>query len=422
MEVVGATAEGVREWYSEVKSMFRLSFRLRSLVPLLSAVLLTFPCVAASNGPQKNPHRPTAPAVTPLVAPPRSLLPTMFADWQLTGTPQESTDPQTADPSDAAVLNEYGFTRFEAANYTRDGETLALKAMEFGDATGAYGAYTFYRRPQMAPEQIGQGGAFDGSRVLFWSGIVLVDAKFEHVTPMSAAELRDLVTLLPQPTGNQGVLPTLPQYLPPQRMQPDTAHYSIGPDAYRLSGGVLPPGIVGFNDSAEVVSARYDSMNGPGTLTIINYPTPEIAIEKQHAIQAYFASHGASAGKPGQPQYPWTQALAESNPAALQTRRSGPLLAITSGSFTADVARNLLQRVHYEVNLTVGNYSRYVPDTAKIAQLIISVALLVGIFAVIAIVAAVSLGGGRVMWRKMRAKSGVPEDDSAEFIRLNLRR
>ena len=403
--------------------MFRPSFFLRPLVPLLAAFLLTVPCRAASNAAQKKAHpaAPAEPAVTPLLAPPRSLLPAMFADWQLAGTPQESTDPQAADPGDAAVLNEYGFTRYEEANYTRGAEKLTLKAMEFGDATGAYGAFTFYRRPQMAPEAIGAGGAFDGSRVLFWSGIVLVDAKFAPIAPMSAAELRDLVTLLPQPIGNQGTLPTLPQYLPSQRMQQETAQYAVGPQAYRLSEGVLPPGIVGFNDSAEVVSARYDSMNGPGTLTIINYPTPEIAIEKQHAIEAYFASHGSSQGKPGQPQYAWLQTLAESNPAALQTRRSGPLVAVTSGSFTADVARDLLQRVHYEVNLTVGNYSHYVPDTTKVAQLILGVAFLVGIFAMVAVVAAVSLGGGRAMWRRMRAKSGVADDDSADFIRLNLR-
>lgn len=400
--------------------MLRPSFAFRPLVPVLAASVLALPCLAATKDARKK-VPPAAPAITPLVAPPQSLLPKMFADWQLTGTPQESTSPQAADPGDAAVLSEYGFTRYEEANYTRGSDTLTLKAMEFGDATGAYGAFTFYRRPGMAPEPIGRGGAFDGTRVLFWSGIVLVDAKFQHITPMSAAELRDLVTELPPPAGNQGTMPTLPGYLPRERLQANTVQYAIGPQSYRLSGGVLPPGIVGFNDSAEVVTAQYDSLNGPGTLTIINYPTPEIAINQQHAIRIYLDSHGASKGTPGQPQFPWTQALAESNPAALQTRRSGPLVAITSGSFTADVARNLLQRVHYEVNLTPGNYGHYVPDTTKVAQLILGVAFLVGIFAVIAIVAAVSLGGGRVMLRKMRAKSGAPEDDSGDFIRLNLK-
>src|SRR6185437_13250629 len=62
---------------------------------------------------------------------------------------------------------------------------LTVKAIEFQDATGAYGAFTFYRRPTMSAADIGSGAAFDGKRVLFWSGKTLADATFEHITPMS---------------------------------------------------------------------------------------------------------------------------------------------------------------------------------------------------------------------------------------------
>jgi len=353
-------------------------------------------------------------SITLLENAPRPLLPQIFAGWQIAGTPQNSTDPQVADSGDMAVLQEYGFTRYEAATYIRDSDTLAVKAMEFGDATGAYGAFTFYRRPNMALEQIGQGAAFDGTRVLFWNGTVLVDAKLNRITPMSASELRDLVTELPRPTGNQGLLPTLPDYLPSSHLETNTIQYAIGPQAYRLSGGVLPPELVDFNRSAEVVTAQYNTLNGRGTLTVINYPTPEIATDRLKAIQAYFAHRGGNG-------LAWTSACANSNPPALQSRRSGPLVAVTSGSFSADAAQQLLQRVHYEVNLTMGSSSKYVPDTTKLAQIILSVAILVGIFALIAIVAGFSLGGGRILWRRMRNKSGEDAGGSEEFIRLNLK-
>ena len=39
-------------------------------------------------------------------------------------------------------------------------------------------------------------------------------------------------------------------------------------------GGVLPPEIVGFDKAAEVVTAKYE---GKGTLTMLLYPTPQIA-------------------------------------------------------------------------------------------------------------------------------------------------
>ena len=400
--------------------MPRPSIAVRPLATLLFASMIAFPTFASSNPTAKNTTQLSAVASSPSAAS-KPLLPETFAGWQLTGSSQASTNSHAADEADAPVLQEYGFVRYQAASYTRDQDSLTLKAMEFGDATGAFGAFTFYRRPNMQPEQIGQGAAFDGTRVLFWSGTVLVDAKFSRLTPMSAAELRDLVTQLPQSVGNQSVLPRLPAYLPPQHLEGGTIQYAIGPHAYQLEGGVLPVGLVDFGRSAEVVTAQYNAMNGTGTLTIINYPTPEIAIDRERAIQSFFTLHGGTQGAPLGQQNSWTSALADSNPAAIQSRRSGPLVAVTSGSFSTDTAQQLLQRVHYEVNLTMSNRGRYVSDPAKVAQIILSVAFLVGIFALIAIIAAASLGGGRVLMRKMRGKSGRAEDESAEFIRLNLK-
>jgi hypothetical protein len=350
-----------------------------------------------------------------LAAARQALLPETFAGWQISGTPQQSTQASATDAGDAAPLAEYGFIRYEDAKYTRDDGALTVKAMEFADATGAFGAFTFYRRPTMSAVEIGGGGAFDGERVLFWSGTVLVDAKFEHITPMSAGELRDLVTQLPKPVGNQGTLPTLPGYLPPLHLQPETVRYAIGPQSYRMSGGVLPAALVDFGRSAEVVTADYNALGGTGTLTIINYPTPEIATDREHAIQAYISSHG-------NPQDPWTPALAGSNPAAIRLRRSGPLLAVSSGSYSAGAANELLQRVHYEVIVTMGHGRQYFSDPKLLAQIILDVAVLVGIFALIAIVLGVFLGAGRAAWQRARNKSGLPEDDSSEFIRLNLKR
>ncbi len=356
----------------------------------------------------------TAPQSANATPVPQTLLPETFAGWQISGTPEQSTQASAADPGDAVPLQEYGFTRYESAKYTRDDGELTIKAMEFGDATGAFGAFTFYRRPTMSLADIGRGGAFDGTRLLFWSGTTLVDAKFEHITPMSAGELRDLVTQLPKPLGNVATPPRLPDYLPRQHLEQETVKYAIGPQSYVMSGGVLPPGLVDFGRSAEVVTAEYNALGGTGTLTIINYPDTDIAIDRQHAVQAYFASHGST-------QYPWTPALTDSNPSAIQLRRSGPLLAVSSGSYSSGAANELLQRVHYEEIVTLGHEKPHTDDPKLVAQIILGVAALVGIFALIAIILGVFLGAGRAALQRSRNKSGLPEDGSSEFIRLNLK-
>jgi hypothetical protein len=391
----------------------------RSVLSLLIVTLTTLSLHAQSRpathpAKQTGPAAKTAPQTENATPAPQTLLPETFAGWQITGTPEQSTQASAVDPGDAVPLQEYGFSRYESARYTRDDGNLTVKAMEFGDATGAYGAFTFYRRPTMSAADIGSGAAFDGARVLFWSGTTLVDAKFEHITPMSAGELRDMVMQLPKPVGNVATLPRLPEYLPRLHLEQETVKYAIGPQSYRMSGGALPPGLVDFGRSAEVVTAEYNALGGTGTLTIINYPDTDIAIDRLHAIQAYFASHGST-------QYPWTPGLTDSNPSAIQVRRSGPLVAVSSGSYSSGAANELLQRVHYEEIVTLGHQRPHVDDPKLVAQIILGVAALVGIFALIAIVLGIFLGAGRAALQRSRNKSGLSEDGSSEFIRLNLK-
>jgi hypothetical protein len=71
------------------------------------------------------------------------------------GAPQATPDAHVADPTNADLLKEYSFTDFEGATYkSDDGRTLKIRAARFSDATGAFGAYTFYLQPGMAPERI----------------------------------------------------------------------------------------------------------------------------------------------------------------------------------------------------------------------------------------------------------------------------
>ena len=113
------------------------------------------------------------------------------------------TDPAQADPANAAALKEYDFTDAALVSYKREGETLSLRALRFHDASGAYGAYTFYRQNGWPKEEIGTGATSDHNRVLFWLGNTMVDAKFSQIGPMSGSELRELAGQLPVPEGQQ---------------------------------------------------------------------------------------------------------------------------------------------------------------------------------------------------------------------------
>ena len=158
------------------------------------------------------------------------ILPKQFAGWQIQGAAQASKDAAAADPTNAALLKEYGFTDFEAATYkSDDGRTLKIRAARFADASGAFGAYTFYLQPEMAREEIGDQGASLDQRVLFYRGHILVDAVFSQVSVMSAAGLRELAGALPRPSGNAGNLPPILAFMPHHGYSANTEKYAEGP-------------------------------------------------------------------------------------------------------------------------------------------------------------------------------------------------
>src|SRR5579864_1631706 len=137
-------------------------------------------------------------------------LPQSFAGWTKSGPVQSSVDPAKADAAYPAVLKEYGFADAETATYTRaDGRKLTVKAARFNDATGAYGAFTFYRQPAMGTERIGTKAASANQRILFFRDNILVDADFDRLTEMSAAELRELAGMLPSAKATAANLPSL---------------------------------------------------------------------------------------------------------------------------------------------------------------------------------------------------------------------
>ena len=325
-----------------------------------------------------------------------ALLPKAFAGWTETAS-QATNNASKADAAYPAVLSEYGFANSETATYTRDdGRKLTIKAARFKDATGAYGAFTFYRQPQMKVEEIGTKAASENNRILFFRSNVLVDATFDHVTAMSAAELRELAGMLPSAQGSADNLPTLPQYLPKKDAVSNSAHYILGPQALMVVKDPLTAEQIDFSVDPEVLSQDYTSADGPLTLTVIDYPTPQIAGERLRAMQV-------------QP----------SNGTPLLVRRSGPLLAVVTGATTSSEAKSLVNSVNYEAEVT-WNEATSVSPRNNIGNLILAAFALIGIILLISFIFGVFFGGIRVLLRKLFPDKVFDRPENVEIIQLHL--
>jgi hypothetical protein len=377
-----------------------------------SVALLGGVCLAQAQAVSVKAPTPQGAVHLTLPPVPKALLPDSFAGWIAADPPKIVTDPAQLDPANAEVMKEYDFTDGATANYKRSGETLDLRALRFHDASSAYGAYSFYRQNGWPKEEIGAGATSNHNRVLFWKGNTVVDANFSQVGPMSGSEMRELAGLLPLPDGTRALAPPILSNLPKDSLDKQTTHYALGPMGYAGAGGVLPPELVGFDRGAEAVTANYSLRSNPATLTIIDYPTPQMAAAQESKIRAYI-----KAGSQAQPA--WPKPLVDSDPASLEVRRSGPLVAIVSGDATPEESHKLLATVHFESDLT-SIPQPMESDVAKTSKLLLGIGALVVIGCSAAILLGFFLGGGRALYRMARGRP-VSTVYEAEFIHLDLR-
>ena len=348
-------------------------------------------------------------APVPAAQPP-AILPKAFAGWEMKGSAQTSTNPAAADVTNAAVLNEYRFTDLAKATYTRDdARTLNIRAARFADASGAFGAYTFYLQANMNREQVGDQGASAGDRVLFYRENILVDAQFSQQTPMSGAELRELAGALPRVGGNEANLPSFIQFLPRRNYVTNTQKYVMGPVALSSLDLPITADQVDFASSAELTLAHYQTPTGEATLVLISYPTPQLAAAHLRQIDI---AHG----------------VADSNQSGVSTingagtffdKRTGPIIAISNGGISESDAKSLLGMVNYEASVT-WNTPTDNHEVRDLYKLILNIVVLCAILGGLAIIAGVAFGGFRILMKRLYPDKIFDRPEQMEFISLHL--
>ena len=190
----------------------------------------------------------------------------------------------------------------------------------------------------------------------------------------------------------------LPSLLPMKGLDAESLRYALGPVGSREMGGVLPAEMVGFDKSAETVTAKY---KGGGVLTLLLYPTPEIAGEVARAIPAAAKQQGPAAG-------------------TVVLRREGPLVAVTTGAWPAAAAQAMVESVHLPSEVT---FDKPMPvefhaEIRKTYSLLESIAIFSGVGALAAITLGLFLGFGRA---GIRVLMGKPAATEPEFLRIDLR-
>jgi hypothetical protein len=177
-----------------------------------------------------------------------------------------------------------------------------------------------------------------------------------------------------------------------------TANIVPGSEEYILDALNIPKmeGVdsseLGFDTSAEAVTADYRINGRTVRLLLVLYPTQQIA--KKYADQIDTATPNLSSTR----------------------KRIGPLLAIVSKTTDASTVQSLLEQVHYSSAVT---WNEPQPGLG-LGPIIVTVFTFIGLLLGVCIVAGFGLGGVRLLMKSFFPNRVSNGQEAAEFIQLKL--
>jgi hypothetical protein len=223
---------------------------------------------------------------------------------------------ETVKPPDAALWSEFGFENAATAQY---GKTT-VTAYRMKDTTGALAVWELLRpadarKCELAPfcsQTADRTITFDANYVVVFAG-----------SPPDQAGVAALFAALPE--QHESSLPALLTFVPRRSLIPNSARYILGPVSLRTFLPELGAVDAGFADGVEGHLTAHQVGGAPVRLALFYYPTPEQA--RLHAIQFKLAPNTT-------------------------VKRSGVLVAVTTGATNEKASEEVLSWVQYEARIT----------------------------------------------------------------------
>jgi hypothetical protein len=264
--------------------------------------------------------------------------------------------------ADKAVWLEYGLQEAEGATFEGDKDKFTVEAWRFNDTTGSMAAFQWQRPVAATVSKLAPMAVETPDSALLLLGNYLIQFNGRKPEP---AEVAALTEGLKNVDGSP--LPLLAGYLPAQGLVPNSERYILGPESLARFLPGVPASIAAFSFSAEAAAAAYGSGNNQTRMAVFNYPTHQIAMQREPEFRKI--------------------------PGAV-VKRSGPLVAVVLNPSDADLAEKLLGQVRYQATVT---RDEYVPTKRdNIGHLVVNAFILIGILLAFAVISGLAFGGFRL--------------------------
>jgi hypothetical protein len=353
----------------------------------------------------------------PLAA--QGLLPSSVGTWTSSGTSTQVSAQQMEQlASDrAAILREYGVGSGERRDYTSGNDKITVTLFRMVDPSAAYGAFTFFREPDMAspaPIPYASYVASRRGRTLLVVGELVLDVNADK-SQIAPADLNALAKGVGA-QADRRPYPPIATFLPHGGLIPGSEQYVLGPLALAK---VFPPAAAnqtdwaGFSSSAEAIVGRYrlqDKASGgrqpaEALLLLVLYPTQQLAADRYNALSKLFALNvepGEAGGKP-----------------AVFGTRSSALIGLLANVNSRETAATLLNQVHYASQVTWDEPTHKLTDPT-ISTIVVGAIVDTGAVMLLALAASLGFGGFRILAKFIAPGKIFDRNTEVEILQLGI--
>ena len=288
----------------------------------------------------------------------------------------------------APIAKRYGLVGVTVQAWKGPLGTARSTVYETLDTAAAYGLFASLRNsddPAYSSFSKGTEGFRGAGSATFWQ------SKYVVTVNGPAKAVDDLAQSFSQNIFGQSRKPPVSEWLPPNRLVQGSDKYIISADDMGQAAGI-DPALLGFDDSVEVATARYDVDGRQARLALMLYPTQQIAKKYGDAMP--------SIGPNG----------------PIFQKRVSALIAIVSGVKDPAAAEKILADVNYESKVT---WNERKPGLA-LGTLIVTVFSFIGVAALFTVVVGISFGGLRIFVKARYPNRVFDRAQDMEIIQLKL--
>jgi len=337
----------------------------------------------------------------------QSILPASVAKWRQSGqsafVPSATNAPQGTAPDRAlAVAKEYGFLSGEQATYVRGSDSLDVTVYRMKDPSGAYGEYSYLRTQDVPRANLAEHSAMSQDHALILDGNLVIDVRGRDL-PTLEPELKSLIAAI-SPHAERGLLPTLQNNLPTKDFVDRTDHYVLGPEALNQLFPVAMGNQLGFSQGAEAELARYRLEGRQATLLIVDYPTPQFALQRLRDLQQQFNVNDSQ--------------KSSASP-ALYAKRVLTMLVFVEGAKSQAQANQLLNQVQSGTEVT-WNEPTFSLTEPSFGAMIVGTIVGTGVICLFALISGLAFGGVRLVVKRALPNRVFDRSDQLQILQLGL--